>query len=121
MKLMSYVKEKRSNDNGKYKEIFKLKEMLEEANIPFEFIDRGVAVKGYEEGYQIYYSGECNEACEGDNWVCSVIEFRGSYGSEDDLLEIMGLLTPEELENDSVVGWLTADNVFQRIKSHWGT
>lgn len=31
----------------------------------------------------------------------------------------MGLLTPEEAEQDSVCGWLTADNVFERIKKHW--
>jgi hypothetical protein len=31
-------------------------------------------------------------------------------------IEIMGLLTPEEQEYDSVVGYLTAEEVFRRIK-----
>jgi hypothetical protein len=38
------------------------------------------------------------------------------YGSEDGLLEIMGLLTPEEEGWDEVRGWLTAEDVFSRIK-----
>ena len=38
-----------------------------------------------------------------------------SYGGRDGLLEIMGLLTEEEAECDSVVGYLTAENVLARI------
>ena len=42
-----------------------------------------------------------------------------SYGHEEGLLEIMGaIVTDEESEIDSVVGWLTADNVIERIKKH---
>ena len=50
--------------------------------------------------------------------VCSVIY---GYGSEKGLLEISGLMTDEEYEkeNDSVLGYLTAENVFARIKKHW--
>ena len=48
--------------------------------------------------------------------MVSAIEGFGSYGYADDLIEIMGLLTPEESENDSVKGWLTAEEVFKRIK-----
>ena len=51
--------------------------------------------------------------------VISVVEGIGSYGREADKLEIMGLLTPEEAERDSVAGWLTADDVFRRIKEHY--
>ena len=43
------------------------------------------------------------------------VENKYSYGSEDDLIEIMGLLTPEEEKTDEVVGNLTADEVFARI------
>ena len=42
----------------------------------------------------------------------------GTYGSEEDKLEIMGLLTEIEEEEDSVRGWLTAEEVFKRIKKH---
>jgi len=30
----------------------------------------------------------------------------------------MGLLTPKELENDEVLGFLSADEVFNRIYTH---
>ena len=92
-----------------YKEIFKLKEKLEEANIPFVLKEH----KDYRQGYQILYP----EA--GEKRVCSVIEHRFSYGHENDLLEIAGLVTGEEETYDSVVGFLTAENVFLRIKKHW--
>ena len=94
-----------------YKEIFRLKEMLEKANIPFEFKEH----HDYRNGYQILYpaDGEINR--------CSVIEHSFSYGNKRDLLEIMGLLTDEESEYDSVVGFLSAENVFERIKKDYET
>lgn len=55
----------------------------------------------------------------GENRVCSIIFGKGTYGYERGRLEIMGLLTPEEEEWDDVVGYLTADDVFERIKNHW--
>lgn len=39
--------------------------------------------------------------------------------SEQDLLEIMGLLTEEEEKIDRVLGWLTAKDVFDRIYEHY--
>lgn len=92
----------------KYNEIFKLKSMLEENHIPFEWLEHN----DLRNGYQICYpekDGKC---------VCSVIEHSFSYGSQEDLLEIQGLLTADEEECDSVLGNLTADDVFQRILSH---
>lgn len=50
---------------------------------------------------------------------CSVICNPYSYGGKEGLLEIMGLLTKEESENDDVIGWLTAEDVFNRIKKDW--
>lgn len=91
-----------------YKEILRLKEMLEKAGIPFEFNE-------YMGGYQLCYPKKETF----DDIVCSVIEHNGSYGQEQDLLEIMGLLTDEELKNDDVVGFLSAENVFERIKKHY--
>lgn len=105
----------------KYKEIFKLKEMLEDAGIPFDFKEHfGLPeeiVKAFPdicEHYQILYPSES------DRYI-SVIEGFGTYGAERDLLEIMGGLTPEEIEanQDDVVGGLTAENVFDRIKNHY--
>ena len=42
--------------------------------------------------------------------------FKARYGNENDLLEIMGGLTEEELKYDSVLGNLTAEEVFKRFK-----
>lgn len=95
----------------KYTEIFKLKEMLEKTNIPFEFIEH----KNYKNGFQICYTDS------GDRCVCSVIEHEFSYGHEKDLLEISGLMTVKEEEktHDTVLGYLSAKNVFERIKNHY--
>lgn len=92
----------------KYNEIFRLKEMLESAKIPFIFSE----LHG---GYHIVYP-----AYDGKR-ICSVIEHDRSHGREKDLLEIMGLMTKEELEEtqDNVLGYLPAEDVFQRIKNHW--
>lgn len=88
------------------KEIFKLKEMLEQADIPFEFYLE-------KEGYHICYP------MDGEKRVCSAIQTNFSYGHELDLIEIMGLLTEEEREEDSVKGWLAAEELFKRIENHW--
>ena len=91
----------------KYTEIFKLKKMLEEAKIPFVFIDRSTAFTAYQIAYPI------------PNFKCSIVQGDYSYGSKENLLEIMGLLTEEERKQDDVVGGLTAEEVFKRIKENW--
>lgn len=103
--------EYRIKPSEKYNEIFKLKSMLEENHIPFEWIEHN----DFRNGYQICYP------VKSEKRVCSVIEHSFSYGNEKDLLEIQGLLTveEEEEEHDSVLGNLTADNVYSRILSHW--
>ncbi|MDD6970680.1 MAG: hypothetical protein SPH83_02380 [Treponema sp.] len=55
------------------------------------------------------------------NVICSAIWGMGSYGYKDGLIEIMGLLTEEERERDDVVGYLTPEEVFWRIKRDWET
>lgn len=93
-----------------YKEIFRLKEMLDEHQIPYEFS------QGRTGGYQIeYFHPKTN------TFVCSVIQTPMSYGSKDDLLEIMGLMTKEEMirDNNDVLGYLTAEDVFTRIYQHY--
>ena len=101
----------------KYTEIFKLKRMLEDAEIPFVFADESYDLDdGFKfEKYHIEYP--CSYK-ENQDLVCSVIQGWGTYGAEQDLLEIMGLLTDEEKE-DCVCGWLTAEDVFERIKTHY--
>lgn len=87
-----------------YKEILKLHEMLETAKIPHE-------MRRKLDGWQVVYPGA--------NWELSAIENAYSIGEKEDLIEIMGLLTEEEKESDSVKGYLTAENVFERIQKHW--
>lgn len=42
-----------------------------------------------------------------------------SYGHQKGLLEIMGaIMTERESKLDGVIGWLTADNVIERIKKY---
>ena len=51
--------------------------------------------------------------------ICDVICHQFSYGGNQGLLEIMGLLTNEEVKWDDVVGYLTAKDVFKRIVAHY--
>lgn len=85
-----------------FKEIFRLKKMLDEEGIPYRFTESFG-------GWHIIYSDDEDD-------VCSVIEHKYSYGNAEDLLEIQGLLTEDELKLDSVAGYLSADDVFGRIK-----
>ena len=88
-----------------YTEIRKLHALLTEAGIPHTFF---VHLGGYALKYPDY-----------ENQVCSAILNGPSLGAFDGLIEISGLLTPEEEEHDSVCGYLTGDDVFNRIKKHW--
>ena len=98
------------DENGKYRldesytEILKLDKMLTDANIPHT-LDR------YFDGWQICYPNN-------DGRVADAIQHFGSYGNAENLLEIMGLIKPEET-SDSVLGHLTAEDVFNRISEHY--
>ena len=109
-------------------EIERLHKMLTDAGIEHEWIDRTpdgwdrvrrrVSNPNVVWGWQIIVYKE-----NGDRLI-SAIEGFGThgYGTVDDffgpcdLIEIMGLLTPEEKKLDSVCGWLTAEEVFRRIQ-----
>ena len=91
--------------NPRFQEILKLDKMLKNANIP-HVLDRNL------DGWILYYPNvkEC---------IMDAIEFSGSYGNYSDSLEIMGLLTPDETMIDEVLGDLTAEDVFERIRKHY--
>ena len=89
-----------------YTEIIKLHELLNDAGITHLFVFDPENV-GFELGY-----------VENGEVVCSACTHSFSYGHENGLIEIMGLLTPEELKRDEVAGWLTAEDVFQRIVNY---
>ena len=97
--------------NTKYTEIFKLKRMLDKIDLNYEFVDRSTY---YFEQYQIMIH-------DNGKRIISVIEGDYSYGGDLNKLEIMGLLTDEEKELDSVVGWLSADDVYERIMKYYGS
>lgn len=94
-----------------YYEIKKLHDMLNEANISHTFIDCMGGV-GYGLVYPSYQIIIEKDGCR----LCDAIYNPISYGYEEGLLEIAGGLTEEEQEVDSVLGWLTADEVFKRFK-----
>ena len=55
--------------------------------------------------------------CSGDDFQWDVICQKGSYGYDKGLLELYGNLVDEEKDGDSVVGWLTAQDVIDRIEA----
>ena len=97
--------------NGKYitdknyTEILRLDEMLTDANIPH-------VLEKFLDGWCVLYPTK-------ENAIADAVEHYGSYGNSANLLEIMGLITPEEEEHDSVLGHLTADDVFARMSEHY--
>lgn len=115
----------------RYKEIFKLKRMLERADIPFDFIshfDRLAGAEGMERAQQLrdlFPDYEHYQLCypSDDNRWISVVEGIGSYGESEDLLEIMGGDKPYDRYKNggpTVQGFLTARTVFNKIKKHYG-
>lgn len=92
--------------NDSYQEILRLDAMLTEKQIPH-------TLKKLFDGWQVIYPRD------GSDRVMDAVEHFGSYGNEDDQVEIMGLLTPEEEKWDSVIGHLSAEEVLDRIERHW--
>ena len=82
------------------REITRLANMLGGANIPYDICEAWG-------GLQITYPDDTDI-------VYSVIQHAFSYGGKEGYLEIM-----VEGESDSVKGWLTAEDVFERISNHF--
>ncbi len=94
---------------AKWTEIYKLKDMLEREGIPFDWSkgDRIVQIE--------YPNGKRGR----NGRVLSAIQGQGTFGGNQDLIEINGLLTEEEKKRNSVVGFLTAEEVYSRIDKHY--
>lgn len=84
-------------------EISKLYLMLCEADIPCD-------VRLLYDGWQLLYPSLTHP-------VCDVIFHSGSYGYDDGLLEIMGLVDIEKV-GDEVEGYLDAEEIFKRIEKY---
>lgn len=125
LKMMFSAEESKTTGEGT-PEMDKLANLLTAEGIPFKRFKKFL-------GHQICYYGPNGRQEPADNngsrgyvgagvgAVCSVIFSSGSYGHEEGLLEISGLLTAEEYEreHDTVLGYLDAENVFARIKKHY--
>ena len=97
-----------NNVDPKYQEIRRLAAMLDAAGI--QHVKKQVPILGTV-GAQIL----CNDE---EGQFVSVIQHPGMQCPQLDRLEIMGLLTPEQLEFDEVLAALTAEEVFRRIYNH---
>lgn len=88
------------------KEMDKLENFLKENEIKYNRIDE----EGTWGRHQIVVFTKDGEM----DWdaICQ----RGSYGYEEGLLEIYGNIVDTEKDGDSVVGFLTAEEVIKRIK-----
>ena len=98
-------------------ELNKLEEYLKEHNIPYERKDsddlygnRGRIPDAFiPDRHQIVVPNR-------EKYLWDAICHYGSYGCGQGLLEIMGSLVDQEKEHDTVVGWLTADDVISLIE-----
>lgn len=93
----------------------KLEAYLREHNIAYDRIDKEEV---FEETPHGKYAVECEQhqiivPPQDKERQWDVICHRGSYGHNEGLLEIMGNIVRV---NDSVEGWLTADDVIERIE-----
>lgn len=94
-------------------EFEKLVKMMDEASTPYER-DDDTNWLGGEKIKRMKYPKK------GVDEVCSIIYGYGTYGYPEGLLEIRGLLTDEEAKyGDDIVGHLTAEDVFSRIKADY--
>ena len=92
----------------KQNEMYKLINMLIAQKIPFQVAEDCTKT------LSIFYPSK-------KHCVCNVICNKYSYGGDQELLEIMGLLTEEEEECDYVAGCLNSYNVFERISTDYYT
>ena len=92
-------------------EIEKLHNMLNEAGIVHEF---GPRLDGH---YIRVYDPNKPFESGGYDYIVDAIYFRGSYGYEEGLIEIAGYIKSDDVP-DTVEGWLTAEEIFNRIMTY---
>ena len=94
------------DDDNDLTEMEKLINLLETYHIPHEVLPD--AIDG---DPQVWYPSR-------DDNICDVICHKYSYGYDEGLLEMMGLVD-EEAVGDNVEGYLTAEEVFGRIHANY--
>lgn len=90
----------------KHSEMIKLKKLLDKNNIPYEETTNSVGGS-----IQLWYPNK-------NNAVSDAICHKYSYGYDEGLLEIMGLVDVDKI-GDTVEGYLTAKEVFDRWSKHY--
>ena len=100
----------------------KLEQYLKDHKIPYERFDNDDIPYSPTITYA-FKKSERHQICvpgySADNREWDAICQRGSYGAEEGLLEIYGSIVPENA-GDSVEGWLTANDVIERIEKVYG-
>lgn len=86
-------------------EMLKLIQMLTICGIPFEMRKHPAGTN-----YQVFYPSIVAQ-------VCDVVCEDFTYGGTEGLLETMGLV--DESVGDDVEGWLTAEEMFIKIRDHY--
>lgn len=71
---------------------------------------KGLAKNGVEFDYHKCWDG-VQIRCDEWDAICH----SGSYGHEQGLLEVMGTIAREVEDDDDVEGWLTAEEILQRL------
>lgn len=97
-------------------EMNKLEKYLHEKHIPYDRIDQDKILD--QSGFVRL---ERHQMCVPNAnylWSWDVICHWGSYGHEEGLLELSGDLVDYKKDGDTVVGYLTADDVIRRIESY---
>lgn len=77
--------------------------------------DKGIRYKRIGQNTDTWGRHQINVYDSEGNILWDAICHRGSYGFEEGLLEIYGKIVTAE-DGDSVVGWLTAEDVIKRIQ-----
>lgn len=88
-----------------YAEIWKLKAMLDNAEIPFVIRERWSDIGPF---CIVFYPSRHDS-------VCTAVQ----YANIDDTLCFRGLFTPQERKRLLCMGMATAEEMFERIKNHY--
>ena len=96
-------------------ELDKLENYLKEYGYTYERVDLPWSQWRMERHIVIVYDGVDADGNYGTR-LCDAICQPGSYGYDAGLLEIYGNIVNKKVDGDSVVGFLTAEDVIKRLK-----
>lgn len=99
----------------KYREIFKLMYLLDVNKIKYEFYDRSQENAYGKGNHFIHFQIIINKKNTSER-AFSIIEGFGTYGSEDDKLEVMNNFEADS--EDHVLGYLSADEVLAIVNKN---